>query len=141
MVRLWDVASGQALGILSGQNTGLRDVALSEDGRLVASSGMDGTVRVWDVDSRRPRAALQGHGGGVWGVALGGDVPIVASGGDDGILRLWDARSSTLRHELRGERRYEALDITGLTGITEAQRSALLALGAIDRGNHTPTAS
>jgi hypothetical protein len=30
--------------------------------------------------------------------------------------------------------RYERLDITGLTGVTEAQRAALLAPGAVDRG-------
>jgi hypothetical protein len=30
------------------------------------------------------------------------------------------------------ERRYKRLDITGLTGITEAQHDALLALGAVD---------
>jgi hypothetical protein len=35
---------------------------------------------------------------------------------------------------LRSDRRYERLDITGLTGITEAQRAALLALGAVERG-------
>jgi hypothetical protein len=35
---------------------------------------------------------------------------------------------------LRSERRYERLDITGLTGITEAQRRALLALGAVEDG-------
>jgi hypothetical protein len=32
--------------------------------------------------------------------------------------------------------RYERLDITGLTGITAAQRAALLALGAIEQ--HAP---
>jgi hypothetical protein len=34
---------------------------------------------------------------------------------------------------LRAEGRYERLDITGLTGVTAAQRAALLALGAVDR--------
>jgi len=33
---------------------------------------------------------------------------------------------------LRAERRYEGMDITGLTGVTDAQRSALLAVGAVD---------
>jgi WD40 repeat protein len=98
---------------------------------------MDGAVRLWDVDSGQPRTALQGHGGGVWGVALGGSLPIVVSGGDDGTVRLWDASTGTVRHVLRGERRYEALDITGLTGVTDAQRSALFTLGAVDRSAHT----
>ena len=34
---------------------------------------------------------------------------------------------------LRAARRYEHLDISGLTGISNAQRHALLALGAVDR--------
>ena len=37
--------------------------------------------------------------------------------------------------------RYERVDITGLTGITEAQRGALLALGAIERSGHTAPSS
>jgi hypothetical protein len=31
------------------------------------------------------------------------------------------------------DRYYERLDITGLTGVTESQRAALLALGAIEK--------
>jgi len=34
---------------------------------------------------------------------------------------------------LREGPRYERMDITGLTGVTTAQRAALLALGAFDR--------
>jgi hypothetical protein len=34
---------------------------------------------------------------------------------------------------LRPDRPYERMDITGLTGITDAQRTALLALGAFER--------
>jgi hypothetical protein len=35
--------------------------------------------------------------------------------------------------QLRADRRYERLDITGLSGINAAQRAALLALGAVER--------
>jgi len=49
--------------------------------------------------------------------------------------------SGTCLRTLRPERRYERLDITGLTGITDAQRTALLALGAAEQhgpaGEHT----
>ena len=52
-----------------------------------------------------------------------------AAGAADG----WcDFLGGELRHTLQSDRRYERLDITGLTGITEAQRDALLALGAVD---------
>jgi hypothetical protein len=36
---------------------------------------------------------------------------------------------------LQAQGRYQGLDITGLTGVTEAQHAALLALGAVD---HSP---
>jgi hypothetical protein len=49
-------------------------------------------------------------------------------------VRLWEAGSGACLRVLRAERRYERMDITGLTGVTEAQRSALLALGAVERG-------
>jgi WD40 repeat protein len=69
----------------------------------------------------------------VYGVALSADGQLVASGGFDGTVRLWQSSTGTALRILRPERRYERLDITGLTGITDAQRTALLALGAAER--------
>ncbi len=62
---------------------------------------------------------------------------LVASGGVDGTVRLWAPSTGACLRILREDRRYERLDITGLTGVTEAQRQALLALGAIERSGDT----
>jgi WD40 repeat protein len=90
-------------------------------------------VRLWETSSGRPVATLQGHTGGIRGLAFSGDGLLLASGGADGTVRLWEAQSGRCLRTLRPERRYERLDITGLRGITDAQRTALLALGAVER--------
>ena len=93
---------------------------------------MDGTVKLWETASGRLLVSQQGHAGAVYGVALAADGHLVASGGADGTVKLWDGVSGAILRTLRGDRRYERLDITGLSGVTEAQRAALLALGAVD---------
>jgi WD40 repeat protein len=135
-VRLWDPSTRRPLATLGGHTGGAWGVALSADGRLVASGSGDGTVRLWETDTGVPLATLVGHTGAVWGVALSADGQRVASGSFDGTVKLWETQSGTCLRTLRPERRYERLDITGLTGITDAQRTALLALGAVDR--HAP---
>ena len=133
-VRLWEAGSGRPVATLQGHTSAVFGVALSADGQLLASGGADGTVRLWEVGSSRPVATLQGHTGRVSGVALSADGLLLASGSFDGTVRLWETGSGAILHTLRPERRYERMDITGLTGITDAQRRALLALGAVERG-------
>src|SRR5206468_103224 len=103
------------------------------DGKLIASGGTDGTVRLWEASTRRPAATLCGHTGTVAAVAVSADGDLVASGSFDGSVKLWETSGGACLRTLRPERRYERMDITGLTGITDAQRQALVALGAVDR--------
>ena len=137
VVRLWEALSGRPLATLQGHTGLVWGVALSADGHLLASGGLEGTVRLWEAPSGRPLATLEGHTGGVWGVALSADGHLLASGGWDGTVRLWEAPSGAHVRTLRAERRYERLDITGLTGITDAQRQALRTLGAVDNDTST----
>ena len=98
---------------------------------------MDGTVRLWEAPSGQQLAKLEGHTAGVWGVSLSADGRLLASGSFDGTARLWDASNGAHLHTLRSDRRYERVDVTGMTGVTAAQRVSLLALGAIERGQAT----
>jgi WD40 repeat protein len=131
-VKLWQAPTGQLLATLQGHTAAIWDAAFSGDGRLLASASWDGTVRLWEAPTGRLLATLQGHTGAVWGVALAGDGRLLASGGDDGTVRLWETASCACLRTLQSHRRYEHLDITGLTGMTAPQRAALLALGALD---------
>jgi hypothetical protein len=57
---------------------------------------------------------------------------MLASCGDDGAIMIWSLDSGEHLQTLRRDRPYERLDITGIRGLTEAQKVTLLALGAIE---------
>jgi len=75
---------------------------------------------------------LQDHIGPLYCVALSADGLQLASGGLDRTVQLWGPSSGAFPRILRSDRRYERVDITGVTGVTAAQRAALLTLGAVD---------
>jgi WD40 repeat protein len=56
----------------------------------------------------------------------------LASCGYDGTIRIWDLQSGEALRTLRRDRPYERLDITGIRGLTEAQKATLHALGAVE---------
>jgi len=101
-VRLWDVASGEALRVLQGHEGWVQSVAFSTDGRWLASSGDDGSVRLWDAASGAALRVLQGHEGGVRSVAFSPDGRWLASAGNDRSVRLWDAASGAALRVLQG---------------------------------------
>lgn len=136
-VRLWDVAADRPPTVLAAQPGGVWSVALRHDGRWVASGAYDGTVQIWDTGTGRLVQTLRGHRGGIWGVALSAAGDLAVTGGVDGEVRLWAPGTGACLRTLRDERRYERVDITSLTGVTEAQRHVLLALGAVERRDRT----
>ena len=75
----------------SQHRTGLQGVAISPDGRTLASAADDGTISLWDVAARRRLGPpLSGHDRPVMDVAFSPDGTLLASGGDDATVRLWD---------------------------------------------------
>jgi WD40 repeat protein len=66
-------------------------VAVSPDGKTLASASLDGTVKLWGFSSGLIRATLGTQGGpAVHAVAFVEAGKTVASAGADGVVRLWD---------------------------------------------------
>lgn len=98
---------------------------------MLASASADQTVRLWNVQTQTELAILQGHRACVRCVAFSPDGTLLASGSDDETIRLWDAQTGACLATLTADGPYARMNIAGATGITEAQRAALQALGAV----------
>jgi WD40 repeat protein/transcriptional regulator with XRE-family HTH domain len=131
-VRLWEVHTGQSLKTLSDHITWVSSVAFSPDGRLLVSGSMDQTVRLWEVPTGQNLKTLSGHTNWVWSVAFSPDGRLLASGSADATIKLWDVQTGECLKTLQPERPYERMNITSATGLTEAQKAVLKALGAIE---------
>ena len=84
-VQLHDLEGGRVIATLSGHTHGIRSLAFTRDGRILAS-GADDAIRLWDVGRRSGTATLPV---GATAVAFSPDGRTLASASGDGV-RLWD---------------------------------------------------
>ena len=95
------------------------------------SGGNDGTVRLWNIENGLELARFQ-HGGFVRSVAFTRDGRRAISAGDGGLVKLWDIAGGGLVATYRDFQPYEGVNITGVLGLTTAERATLLTLGAVE---------
>ena len=121
----------KAYQTLQGHTGWVWSIAFSPDGKLLASGSEDMTIRLWEIHTGQVRHILQGHA--QWyAVAFSPDGQILVSSGGDETIRLWDVETGECLQTLQLPGPYAGMNITGVTGITEAQRSALKTLGAVE---------
>ena len=100
-IRLWDLEAGQCSTVLEGHEAGVTCLALSQDGRILVSSGFDQTWKVWDVSNGNMVFARPGRNYGT-GVALTGDGRVALSGECSESLTLWETDSGRVLHAWNG---------------------------------------
>jgi len=68
-------------------------VAVSPDGKRIASTGSDKMIRLWDAETGKQVKEFAGHTEGVHGIAYSADGKRLLSAGSDKSARLWDIQS------------------------------------------------
>lgn len=134
-VRLWEATTGSQVSVFDGYTRPVWAVAFSPDGTTLATGGADRTVQLWTVETKQAHAEFQGHNNLITSLQFSLDGQLLASSSEDGKVRLWRLVSGECLAVLSSARPYERMDITGIYGITPAEKSALQELGAIE---HSP---
>src|SRR5205807_1105745 len=74
-----------------GHRGAINGIALSPDGKMLATAASDKQVLLWQVPTGKELQALRGHQGWVHAVAFMPGGRALASASQDGTVRLWDA--------------------------------------------------
>jgi len=149
-IKLWDSQSGKTRNTLWGYSQwvnavalepsgiraaslvpgGIRDVAYSPKGDILASAADDGTVRIWDSRSGAALKKLKRHWRratmspvGMNAVAFSPGGVTLASGSDDGTIRLWDMRMGEVRQMFKAHSKWISAVVFSPEGKTLASAS------------------
>jgi WD40 repeat protein/serine/threonine protein kinase len=98
---LWDLKAKKAIA-LAGHDATVMALAVSPDGKSLATASYDRTVCLWDLATGKCRMTLEGHTGPVRALAFSPDGRSIASGGSDLSLKIWNTGDGSLQTSWRG---------------------------------------
>lgn len=90
MVRILDTGSGQVVKSWTAHSDIIYAMALSRDGKRLATAGGDKLVKIWNPETGAETARLEAHTTQVLSVAFSPDDTQLITGGADRQLKVWD---------------------------------------------------
>ncbi len=131
-IRIWEIDSGKCLQILTGHLNSLLSVAFSPNGQMLVSGGYEPIVKLWDLQTGECIGTLEGHHNWIRSVLFTPDGQTIVSGSQDQTIKFWHTETGECLRTMRAPRPYEQMNITGISGLTTAERETLKLLGAVE---------
>ena len=110
----YDVHTGNAVNLFTGNMSGANAISYAFNGSILAAAHWDRKVHLWDTSQTLPKAphhTFDENPGPIYAVAISPNSRMVASGGADrpnrgntesgGLIRIWDLQTKELRPILR----------------------------------------
>lgn len=111
------------------QDSYVRAVCFSPDGKWLITGAEDHIVKIWDVRNRTVRHRLKGHSTDIYSVDASQDSRFIISGSGDKTAKLWNLETGRLLTTLGEERG----PTDGITSVSVSPLSTHVAAGSLDK--------
>jgi WD40 repeat protein len=134
VIRIYDPAKADPIRESKGHAHRLRAIALSHDGRWMASTGLDRTVRLWSLETGTLARQLPKQSSDDWAsVAFSPDGSLVAAG-TNGLVRIWNSKTGQSHVISTGEGVVRSLAFSPNRALLATASSDALRLWQVDTG-------
>jgi WD40 repeat protein/tRNA A-37 threonylcarbamoyl transferase component Bud32 len=99
----WNLSQGESVETWRGHSNIVTSVAVSADGKTVASGCLDGSIHLWDLAHGRILTTFLVKGGEINSVAFSADGRFLAAGSYSGPAHLWELTSGRVIASFAGE--------------------------------------
>lgn len=130
-VKIWDTQTGALRLTLQGHCDRVRAIAINPNGTIIASAGDDAEIRLWNASTGACQKIFKGHQNKIRGLQFHPNGQLIVSGSFDATIRVWDIETGDCIRTLVNKP-YANMNITGVKGLTDAEKATLKALGAIE---------
>ena len=89
------VAGGKIARTFTGHTDALYAIAVSPDGKQLATGGYDQKIKLWDLATGRETSTIKGHNGSINALAYRPDGKVLASASSDRTVKLWTPATGT----------------------------------------------
>ncbi|VEU22645.1 DEKNAAC103657 [Brettanomyces naardenensis] len=91
--KIWDLQSGETVGVLRGHKRPVYDIRFCAYDRLVATCSGDQTAKVWSLEDFTCTRTYEGHANAVQRISFMDRNQYIVGAGADGLIKIWQVSS------------------------------------------------